>query len=279
MTLQWFESTGMDEYGRWAEVEVSGVRVRFRWIPPGRFWMGSPEGEEGRWEDEGPRHLVTLTRGYWLGEVPVTQALWEAVMGTNPSGFQTADRPVERVCWEDVQRFLARLGKRSAGLSPRLPTEAEWEHACRAGTETGTYAGEIHIRGESDAPVLDEIAWYGGNSGVGFELADGYNSSNWPEKQHPHTKAGTRRVGLKRANAWGLHDMLGNVWEWCADGRRSYTAAAVIDPVEPLEEEAVCVVRGGSWLDIARGVRAAYRFAYAPSFRFDFLGFRLARDA
>src|SRR6185295_14405938 len=126
---------GRDRYGLWASFEIGGVEQRMRWIPPGRFLMGSPEDEPGRYGDEGPRLLEPISEGFWLGETPCTQALWEAVMKNNPSRFKTADRPVEQVSWEDCREFLEKLGWEKDDQAWRLPTEAEWEYACRAGTE------------------------------------------------------------------------------------------------------------------------------------------------
>ncbi|MFN7952186.1 MAG: SUMF1/EgtB/PvdO family nonheme iron enzyme [bacterium] len=274
--IDWARDLGRDRFGLWAEIEVKGVRHRLRWIPPGRFWMGSPEGEAGRWEDEGPRHLVTLSRGFWLGETPCTQALWEAVTGKNPSEFKSPTRPVEQVSWNDCQRFLARLDEAVPGFVPRLPSEAEWEYACRAGTETATYAGDLEILGERNAPLLDPIAWYGGNSGKGFDLKKGFDSSDWPEKQYDHRRAGTRPVGEKAPNPWGLRDMLGNVYEWCSDGYGPYAPGAVQDPAGPAEGS-LRVLRGGSWLSHAEYVRAAHRIRGGPDARDGYLGFRLAR--
>lgn len=275
----WASRAGRDGYGLWAAFEVEGVEHRLRWVPPGRFLMGSPEGEEGRWEDEGPRHEVTLTEGFWLGEVPCTQAFWEVVMGKNPSRFQTPNRPVEQISWEDCQEFFERLDERVPGFAGRLPTEAQWEHACRAGTETATWVGDLEILGERKAPILDEIAWYGGNSGVDFDLAEeGYDSSSWPEKQYPHTRAGTREVGLKRPNPWGIYDMLGNVWEWCSDRWQFLEGYEGKDRVDPEGDRGTYrVFRGGSWFVHARGVRAAYRSGLGPGDRDDDLGFRLSR--
>jgi formylglycine-generating enzyme required for sulfatase activity len=273
----WASCWGQDRFGVFAGFRVGGVEHRMRWIPPGRFWMGSPEGEAGRFEDEGPRHEVELTRGYWLGEVPCTQALWQVVMGSNPSEFKSPDRPVERVSWEECQDFLDTVREKAPGLAPRLPTEAEWEYACRAGTTTSTYAGELVILGERNGPLLGEIAWYGGNSGVDFDLDNGFDSSGWSGKQYSHTKAGTRRVGTKRPNTWGLYDMLGNVWEWCQDFSGNYGSEFQRDPRSPTGGS-LRVFRGGSWSGYARGVRAAVRRSGTPSDRGGSLGFRLACD-
>ena len=281
----WADDWGRDKYGPWASFSLpaaggSRVTQRLRWIPPGRFLMGSPKDEEGRWNPEGPQHEATLAAGFWLFDTPCTQALWEAVMGSNPSRFKSPTRPVEQVTFEDVRAFTEKLNALAPGLGLGLPSEAQWEYACRAGTTTATYAGDMRIVGECNAPVLDRIAWYGGNSGVGFELEDGADSSGWPEKQYDHTQAGTRPVGLKVPNAFGLHDMLGNVWEWCADNWHDNYDGAPTDGSAWVDADggaALRVVRGGSWLDDARLVRAAFRDHYVPSNRNVYLGFRCAR--
>lgn len=266
-----------DDYGTYKKFTISGVTQRMRWIEPGSFMMGSPENEPGRcgesdgsW-NEGPQHEVRLTKGFWLFDTPVTQALWTAVMGDNPSRFKDPKCPVERVSWDVAMRFIKRLSGIIPDLDLVLPTEAQWEYACRAGTDSATYAGPMEILGENNAPALDGIAWYGGNSGVEFELDNGADSSKWPKKQYDHKRAGTHPVGLKLPNAWGLYDMLGNVWEWCADDRRNYRAEAVTDPVGSLVG-AQRALRGGSWLSYARFVRAAYRGLPASN-----VGFRCAQ--
>jgi formylglycine-generating enzyme required for sulfatase activity len=281
----WAVAVGRDRYGLWAAFEVSGVQQRMRWIPPGRFLMGSPPLEAGRWDDEGPQHEVTITKGYWLGDTPVTQALWRAVMTKNPSQFVGDDRPVEQVSWDDCQTFVGRLNQRLEGLEARLPTEAEWERACRSGTTTATWVGDLTLRGENDAPELDAIAWYGGNGGVVSETDDHWNSWSsieWREKQYPHTQAGTHPVGRKAPNPYGLNDMLGNVFEWCqdaADGIRapSYVFEPAVDPVSR-GQGPHRVARGGSFLDSARVMRAALRFAYPRDSRVGRVGFRVAGD-
>ena len=275
----WASGWGQDRFGVYVAFTIRAVTQRLRWIPPGRFLMGSPDEEEGRYEWEGPRHEVTLAQGFWLFDTPCTQALWQSVMGENPSRFKSPARPVEQVSFEDVQAFLDKTNVQVPGLNLDLPSEAQWEYACRAGTETATYAGDMHIVGECNAPVLDAIAWYGGNSGVGFDLENGFDSSGWAEKQYDHTRAGTRPVAQKAANPWGLYDTLGNVWEWCGDHwHGSYDGAptdgsAWIDPGGAANR----VIRGGSWDGDARGVRAAYRYRDDPANRNDYLGFRCAR--
>ncbi len=273
----WAAEWGEDPYGVLVGFAVGEVVQRMRWIGPGTFTMGSPDSEAGRLDREGLQHEVTLTKGYWLGDTPVTQALWKAVMGgDNPSRFQSDDRPVEQVSWKDCERFVGRLNELVPGMEARLPTEAEWEHACRAGKQTATWLGDLEILGANNAPLLDEIAWYGGNSGHHFDLEEGAESSGWPEKQYPHTRAGTRPVGQKQPNPFGLYDMLGNVYEWCADWYGPYANEPVCDPRGP-DEGSDRVVRGGSWYSHARGVRAALRLWGPPSGRNDYLGFRLAR--
>ena len=210
--------------------------------------MGSPEDEAGRFSNEGPRHLVSIDSGFWMFDTPCTQALWEAVMGENPSHFKVADRPkdgadrpVESVSWEQCQEFLTALNSRLDGIQLSLPSEAQWEYACRAGTETARYSEN-----------LDAIAWYDENSG-----------------------SKTHSVAGKEANSWGLYDMLGNVWEWCADvWVNDYTERARASTAE--SASAPRVVRGGSWLSVALDVRAACRGYGGPSYRDNDLGFRCA---
>ena len=267
----WASAWGEDRFGPWVQFRVGDARQKMRWILPGRFTMGSPETESGRDEDEGPQHEVQISEGFWIFDTPCTQQLWQAVMGDNPSRFQSPDRPVEQVSWEECQLFVSRMSERVPDLLLSLPTEAQWEYACRAGTETATYAGDLQILGLNHAPVLDGIAWYGGNCGVEFDLSAGYEI-RWDEKQYEFATGGTRSVAKKRPNAWGLYDMLGNVWEWCLDVKRPYTDESVRDPVGPTS--AVRVIRGGSWYGPAQFVRAAFRFALDPSIRDYDLGFR-----
>ena len=277
--LPWASAAGRDRFGLWSEFTHEGVTQRMRWIPPGRFTMGSPEDEPGRFDSEGPQTEITFAEGFWLFDTPVTQALWTAVMDKNPSRFVSPTRPVELVSWEDAQDFIGKLNERHDGLALSLPGEAMWEYACRAGTTSATYAGPIEILGENNAPVLDAIAWYGGNSGVDFDLPDGSDSSGWNEKQYRHERAGSRPVKGKRPNPWGLYDMLGNVWEWCQDGWNGSLAG--IDESgrarEKTDGERYRVIRGGSWHGTARNVRSAYRSRLAPGYRAINLGFRCAR--
>nr|VFJ42766.1 MAG: Formylglycine-generating enzyme, required for sulfatase activity, contains SUMF1/FGE domain [Candidatus Kentron sp. FW] len=291
----WASAIGRDRFGLWAEISLESdsgnnstsriVTQRLRWIPPGRFIMGSPKSEwaafpkydQEKWCDqEGPQHPVILTQGYWLFDTPCTQALWETIMGDNPSRFRSSERPVESISWEETNEFMEKINGRIPGLNLALPTEAQWEYACRAGSKTATYAGAMEILGSNNTPILDAIAWYGGNSGVEFELDNGYDSADWREKQYEHERAGTHPVGEKQANPWGLYDMLGNVWEWCRDGQRRYDEKMITDPIGPMETGVGRMVRGGSWYYFARYVRAASRLWYLPGVRLDRLGFRCA---
>ena len=237
----WVADWGRDSFGAWVILRVGDVTQRLRWIPPGRFQMGSPEGEEGRDSDEGPQHEETIPSGFWMFDTPCTQALWEAVMGENPSHFKGPDRPVESVSWDQCQEFLQRLNARCTGLELKLPSEAQWEYACRAGRETPRYRED-----------LNEIAWY---------------SENSQGETHP--------VGQKDPNDWGLYDTLGNVWEWCEDvWTEDYNKKK--EARAPRAASAPRVIRGGSWRNDARYVRAACRYHDEPSYRYRDLGFRCA---
>ena len=255
------DAWGDDEYGLWAEFHLPPagpdrpVIQRLRWIEPGTFRMGSPEDEPERLDWEGPRHLVTLSHGYWLADTACTQALWRAVLGDNPSQFTgDPERPVEQVDWRRVQDFLRALEGLLPGVRADLPTEAEWEYACRAGTETPFSFG---------ATITPEQVNYDGN----YPYVDGakgqYRKTTEPVKSLP-------------ANPWGLYEMHGNVWEWCADGRRDYTTDPVDDPTGRLAgDDQPRVVRGGSWLGNARLARSAYRDQHEPDYVYSTQGFRL----
>lgn len=240
----WADGVGVDKVGLWADIELrqtvfgNNPLQRLRWIPPGEFVMGSPEAEPGRVGNE-TQHPVRLTQGYWLGETSVTQAFWREVMGENPSHHQGDRLPVEQVNWEDCQVFLDKLRKRLPGLGWTLPSEAQWEYACRAGTTTAYWWGD----------EMDEK--YANNGG---ETRD--------ERDYP-------------GNPFGLCSMSGNVWEWCADWSGEYPAEPVVDPAGP-EQGHERVLRGGSWLDDGRNLRSAYRNALAPDSRSRYIGLRLA---
>jgi formylglycine-generating enzyme required for sulfatase activity len=220
-----------------------GVAMEFVLIPAGSFVMGSDEHTgEG---DESPAHRVTVSRPFYLGKTEVTQEQWTAVMGDNPSAFRGAKLPVEHVSWNDCQRFIAKLSAK-AGRSFALPTEAQWEYACRGGTTTPWSFGKH----ESAA---GDHAWLGENSG-----------------------GGTHPVATKASNAWGLHDMHGNVWEWCSDwyAKHAYDDKNVIDPTGPAAATGSRVLRGGAWGDAPEGVRSAVRNCLSPAETHDGIGFR-----
>ncbi|MEM7231892.1 MAG: formylglycine-generating enzyme family protein [Planctomycetota bacterium] len=249
----WATGIGRDRFGLYAAIQVEKVEHRLRWIEPGRYLRGSPESDEERFSDEGPQHEVTISRGFWLGETPCTQDLWEAVMGENPSQRQGFKRPVECVSWNDTKTFFERLEQSLPGFGGQLPTEAQWEFACRAGTTTSRYVGE--------SERLDEIAWYSGHSrevSTDVELYD----------------EGTQNVKILKPNAWGLYDMLGNVFEWCSD-RSGVYSGPVSDPTGPGQGE-YRVARGGSWISPAQYARSAYRDGYHPDSGLTFIGFRLS---
>ena len=254
----------------------NGMGMEFVLVPAGEFLMGSTS--ELALNNERPLTRVTISRGFYLGKYEVTQGQWEAVMGSKPSYFKKcgSDCPVEQVSWEDVQAFIAKLNAMDGRQRYRLPTEAEWEYAARAGTRTDTPAGDLRILGELNAPLLDGIAWYGGNSGVEYE--GGADCSKWEEKQYSSRRCGPHPVGGKAPNEYGLHDMLGNVYEWVQDWEGEHPGGKVTDPTGP-SSGSDRVLRGGSWVNFARGCWSATRGGFIPSMRLDFLGFRLLRTA
>ena len=212
-------------------------------MPAGEFQMGSTSSEVSFGEQRVTR--VRISRGFWLGRHEVTQDQWQAVMGTNPSHFfGCGSCPVENVSWDDAQAFIGRLNRRAGGTRYRLPTEAEWEYAARAGTSGDRYGAN-----------LDAIAWYDSNSG---------------ERTHP--------VGRKVPNAWGLYDMLGNVWEWVHDWYDGYPGGSVADP-RGAGSGSDRVRRGGCWILGAWLCRTSYRNPGPPGYRYRNLGFRLLRIA
>lgn len=255
-----------DRYGHYMDWKIKGVVQRLRYIPPGEFLMGSPAKEYQRADDEGPQHQVRISQGFWLADTACTQELWEALMGTNPSHFHAQNKgglqhPVEQVSWHDVQGFLLKLNEI---LLPEwqasLPTEAEWEYACRAGTLTPFFFGE---------DISPKLVNYDGS--------------------HPYAKNGDKGLYRKCTvlvkelplNAWGLYQMHGNVWEWCLDGRRKYTKQRVNDPGlvlngEPLDAPSLRAARGGGWIASAGRARAAGRCGDWAGSANDSLGFRFA---
>ncbi len=222
-----------------------GVKMTFCWCPPGEFLMGSPATEENRFSNEDQVH-VTLTKGFWMAKTQVTQKQWVVIMDDNPSHFKGDNLPVESVSWDDAQEFLEKLNEKignTDGGKMVLPTEAQWEYACRAG-ELGPYSGG----------TIDEVAWYSDNSN--YE---------------------THSVGVKKSNAWGLHDMHGNVDEWCADWY-DHELQGGVDPSGPASGPSR-MYRGGSWGYNAFHCRAALRDFNGPSLQDDGIGFRMARSS
>ncbi len=230
--------------GKVISIDIGGGNwLVVAWIPPGAAVMGSPINERKHCEDESPRHTVVIERGYWMGVYEITQNQYAYLTKSNPSFSREmgVQLPVEQVDWHEAmklcQEVQARLPERMRGMIVRLPTEAEWEYACRAGTD-GPYAGDV-----------DEMAWHAGNS-------DGAT--------HP--------VGQKKPNAWGLYDMHGNVAEWCMDGLREYSADVQRDPRGVGKSPAI---RGGSWREPSEYCRSAYRRAYVPYLKNRTVGFRI----
>ena len=226
------------------ELEINGVKAVFRYCPPGKFLMGTPVGDDGYYDE--PQHTVTLTRGFWLLETPVTQSLWKAVMGENPSIFQGFDaRPVEGLFGDDCAEFISKLNV--AEYAPKgwvfdFPTEAEWEYACRAGTTT--------------------------RFNVGDELTD--DNANFRNKI-----GGTTPVQSYAPNGWGFYDMHGNVNVWCKDWYGTYPTGSTIDP-PGASSGSNRVIRGGSWILGSSIRRSAYRRNLAPGGHSSLVGIRLA---
>ena len=240
----WAVEVGDDQFGRWADVAVGGVRQRMRCISAGIFTMGSQPGDPEAEKSETP-HQVTLSRGFWLADSECTQGLWRVVMGSNPAQVTgDAQRPVERVSFSDVQDFCRQLNETTHQHCFTIPSEAQWEFACRAGSSA-----------PAPASALDGGAWYGGNSG-----------------------GVTHAVKTKAPNAWGLYDMLGNVSEWCSDWLWDYPTDAVTDPAAPTAA-LVRVVRGGSWDSEAKCCRAAFRSGVDPGLHVGLVGFRMCAMA
>lgn len=241
-----------DQFGASLVLSVGSARQVFRWIAPGRFRMGSAADEVERGSAEVP-HEVTLSQGYWLASTACTQAFWLAVWPVNPSHFQeNGNNPVENVAWHDAQRFITELNRRLPGLYARLPTEAEWEYACRAGTTTPFSFGQRitpeQVNYHGDYPC------FGGEKGI-------YRQRTAP-------------VGSLPPNPWGLYEMHGNVWEWCADWYAEYSSEPQLDPRGP-DFGRMRVLRGGTWSDPARYARSATRSRIEPAYRPRSTGFRI----
>ncbi|MBN1548464.1 MAG: formylglycine-generating enzyme family protein [Syntrophaceae bacterium] len=255
---------------------TNAIGMVFVIIPAGSFKMGSPVGEPGRRDDE-IRHKVTLTKPFYMQTTEVTNKQWKAVMTDCPSHFEYCgdNCPVEKVSWNDCQSFIQKLNALEGTNKYRLPTEAEWEYACRAGSETALYNGHLEILGRRNAPALGTVAWYAGNSCVDY--SGGYVCAGWAEREKTCSRCGPHPVGLKEPNPWGLYDMHGNVYEWCQDWYGIYSNVAVSDSGE-FGHGTVRVLRGGSWGSGASNCRSASRSGGTPDARFNGGGFRVARN-
>lgn len=216
-----------------------GVKLEMVLIPAGKFMMGSDKGGEK------PAHEVTITKPFYMGKFTVTQAQYQQVIGSNPSKFKGAENPVDSISWEVAQKFCAKASEITK-MTITLPTEAQWEYACRAGSKTAYYNGDT----EAD---LEKAGWY---------------SVNAKDTTHP--------CGKKEPNAWGLYDMHGNIWQWCMDWHDStyYAKSPKEDPQGP-ESGATRVMRGGTYDTTAYGCRSAYRYSFEPARKFENMGFRV----
>lgn len=236
----------LSQAGASEKAYTNSLGMEFVLIPSGSFMMGADPNFEDASSDETPRHRVTISKAFYLGKFEVTQSQWVAVMGHNPSKFKGRSNPVDTVSWDDARSFVRKLNQMEGTDKYRLPTEAEWEYAARAGTESTYSFGD-------DASDLGRYAWFDNNSG---------------EKTHP--------VGQKGANAWRLHDMHGNVWEWVQDryGENYYSQGRSTDPQGPSSGD-YRVLRGGSWNHNARFCRSASRIGNSPGNRNYYFGFRV----
>lgn len=230
---------------------TNNIGMKFVLLPPGAFMMGSPKEETERFSFE-TQHKVTLIKGYYMAVYTVTQEQWQVVMGNNPSGFKgEKNLAVETVSWDDCQKFIVKLREKDK-KHYRLPTEAEWEYACRAGTKSPFHFGET---------ISTDQANYNGNKTYG------------PGKKGIF-RMKTTSVGSFPANAWGLHDMHGNIWQWCQDWFGDYPQKDVVDPKGP-DTGKSRVLRGGSWFDYPGNCRSATRTGLVPDSRDNDIGFRL----
>ncbi len=222
----------------------NSIGIEFVYIPAGHFIMGAPDNEGS--EEEHPQHKVIISKGFYLSKYEITQAQWKTIMKNNPSKFSGNNRPVESVTWDDIQIFVKKLNKKEKTIKYFLPTEAQWEYACRAGSTTKYYFG-------NDSKLLDDYAWYRDNSGL---------------TTHP--------VGLKKPNVWGLYDMHGNVNEWVADRYNSkYYSKSPIKNPKGSKNGTYRVSRGGGWAVFSNYQYSFDRFSYTTNWGFSDAGFRL----
>ncbi|NOV29044.1 formylglycine-generating enzyme family protein [Methylomonas sp. ZR1] len=254
----WASEWGEDTQGLWQTLNYRGVRQVFRWIEPSTFMMGSPDSELGRYDYE-VRRTEEVESGYWLADTAVTQALWvEIRTGESPSRHHdNLVYPVHGVSWDDAQAFIAELNQRVPGFNARLPKELEWEYACRAGTDTAFSFGD-----SIDANLVN------------------FNG-NYPYANAPKCEFRGKPVPVKSlpANAWGLYEMHGNVWEWCQDAwREGFSAGSSVDMPLSWDSPNERIARGGSWDADATFARSAYRYHFDKSQRSEFFGFRLLVD-
>ncbi len=249
---EWADSAGVDSYGLYADLKINKITQRMRWINPGTFFMGTSEKEVVRNDDE-HQHLVLLTKGYWLADTACTQELWDTVSKTNPSCFKNTKKPVEGVCWEDCINFIDKLNNMRTDINLRLPSEAEWEYACRAETTT-LYSFGNNIT--SDQANYDNRELFAGG-----------------EKEQYRNE--TVEVKSFSCNKWGLYEMHGNVWEWCSDFYGNYPEHISINPSGP-RSSCSRILRGGAWNIGDRFTRSAYRLLNRPGISNANHGFRLA---
>lgn len=234
----------------------NSVGMNFVYIPPGSFLRGSPPEEPGRESDE-KQQQVTLSHGYYMQTTEVTQGQWKAVMGSLPLYIIKCDEkcPVERVSWAEAQEFINKLNEMEGAQTYRLPTEAEWEYAARAGSKTPFANGDISVLTCEHDIKLGDMGWYCGNSKISRHYI----------------------VGQKKPNAWGLHDMHGGVWEWCSDWYGQYQTETAVDPVGP-SDGTERIMRGGGIADSARSCRSANRHSLRPDVEFNNIGLRVVRS-
>ena len=259
-----------------AEVFTNSLGMKFKWIGPGSFTMGSPTTEAGRDMDEDQR-AVTISNGFYIQTTEVTQKQWRRLMGNNPSYFTGCGEncPVENISWLDAQEFIKKL-KAKYNMNYDIPTEAEWEYACRAGSKTALYTGPLSILSLNDGPELDPIAWYGGNSCADYNGAD--DCSGRKGAQIRCQRCGTHPVAKKRPNAWGLYDMLGNVWEWCSDWYNNFPGGYQTGPVTDPKGPSIGthrIIRGGGWFSGAAQCRSAFHDRSAPTVSSKGVGLRV----